>query len=198
LQQHGPSHAHMSDMLTEGRAGVAVDVERAFELASAGAALGCAHSKGALGRCYLFGYGVAHDRSRGHALGRESAAAGSCFGQSVVGLCYKFGFGGVEQDYAEAVRLLRLAADQGHARAQANLGAMFSNGQGVAQDYAEAARLYGLAADQGLAIAQVLLGFMFELGRGVAQNRAEAIRWFRLAAAQGQADATAELRRLRA
>jgi hypothetical protein len=45
LQQHGPSHAHLSDMLIEGRPGVAKEVNRAFELAFAGAALGCAHSK---------------------------------------------------------------------------------------------------------------------------------------------------------
>ena len=59
LLQHGPSHAHLSDMLFDGRAGVAKDKERAFELA-----LGCAHSKGALGRCYVNGQGVAHDRSK--------------------------------------------------------------------------------------------------------------------------------------
>ena len=94
LLQHGPSHAHMSDMLIYGRAGVAIDVKRAFEFAAAGAALGCAHSKGALGRCYAYGLGVAKDAARGLALGRESAAAGSCFGQFVVGKCYRHGHGG--------------------------------------------------------------------------------------------------------
>jgi TPR repeat protein len=82
-------------MLVDGRAGVAKDVKRAFELASAGAALGCAHSKGALGFCYVMGHGVAEDEERGLALGWESAAAGSCFGQYVVALCYYQGYGGV-------------------------------------------------------------------------------------------------------
>ena len=68
LLQHAPSHAHLSDALIEGRAGVAVDEKRAFALAGAGAALGCAHSKGALGRCYVAGYGVAQDVARGLAL----------------------------------------------------------------------------------------------------------------------------------
>jgi hypothetical protein len=136
-------------MLVDGRAGVAKDEKRAFELASAGAALGCAHSKGALGCCYLFGDGVAEDEERGLALGRESAAAGSCFGQYVVGACYYNGCGGVAEDYAEAVRLYRLAADQGHAGAQNNLGSMIEIGLGVAQDRAEAIRLYRLAAAQG-------------------------------------------------
>jgi uncharacterized protein len=64
---------------------------------------------------------------------------------------------GVAQDYAEAVRLYSLAAAQGHAGAQANLGLMFENGQGVAQDRAEAIRWYRLAAAQGHARATAAL-----------------------------------------
>jgi TPR repeat protein len=149
LLQHAPSHAHLSDMLMDGRPGVAKNEKRAFALARAGAALGCAHSKGALGRCYFGGFGVAYDETRGLALARESDAAGSCFGQLLVGYCYRHGFGGVAQDDAEAVRLFRLAAEQGHALAQVDLGRMFEHGQGVAQDRAEAIRLYRLAAAQG-------------------------------------------------
>jgi TPR repeat protein len=199
LLQHGPSHAHLSTMLLDGRtrAGVAKDEKRAFDLAAAGAALGCAHSKGVLGRCYVYRLGIAKDVGRALALGRESAAAGSCFGQFVVGMCCYEGWG-VAKDYAEAARLYRLAAEQGNAGAQNNLGTMFELGQGVAQDYARAARLYRLAAKQGYACAQFNLGRMFEYGRGVAKNRAEAIRLYRLAAAQGQADAIEELRLLNA
>jgi len=147
-------------MLIDGRPGVAVDEKRAFELASAGAALGCAHSKGALGHCYVWGYGVAEDEARGLALGRESAAAGSCFGQVVVGWCYDIGCGGVAKNYAEAVRLYSLAAAQGHAVAQSNLGTMFHEGHGVAQDTAEAIRWYRLAAAQGYARAQTRLALL--------------------------------------
>ncbi len=74
LLQHAPSHAHLSKMLIEGRAGVAKDRKRGFEFAAAGVALGCAHSKGALGRCYVWGLGVAKDQARALALGRESEA----------------------------------------------------------------------------------------------------------------------------
>jgi uncharacterized protein len=190
LLQHAPSHAHLSNVLILGRQGVTVkrSVKRGFALAAAGAALGCAHSKGVLGRCYVWGHGVAKDVARGLALGRESEAAGSCFGQFVVGQCYDARIG-VAQDYTEAVRLYSLAAAQGHARAQNNLGVMFESGQGVAQDYAEAVRLYSLAAARGYAAAQCDLGRMFESGKGVAQDYAEAVRLFRLAAAQGDAAA---------
>jgi TPR repeat protein len=64
---------------------------------------------------------------------------------------------GVAQDYAEAARLCGLAAAQGHAGAQYNLGGMFDNGQGVAQDRAEAIRWYRLAAAQGNADATAAL-----------------------------------------
>ncbi len=195
LQQHGPSHAHLSDMLIEGRPGVTKGEKRAFELAFAGAELDCAHSKGALGRClvYICDRGVARDKARGLALGRESAAAGSCFGQFVVGACYDFGCGGVAQDFAEAVRLYGLAADQGLAIAQCNLGLMFDHGEGVAQDAAEAIRWYRLAAAQGDADAQFNLGVMFYHGKGVAQDGEEAFRWFRLAEEQGHVEAQQRL-----
>ena len=148
LLQHGASHAFLSSMLFEGRQDVPKHKTRAFEMAAAGVGMGCAHSKGALGRCFIGGYGVAKDVEKGLALGRESAAAGSCFGQQVVGRCYGGGWG-VAQDYAEAVRLYRLAAAQGYAIAQNNLGVKFEKGQGVAQDNAEAVRWYRLAAAQG-------------------------------------------------
>jgi TPR repeat protein len=174
LLQHAASHAFLSDMLLEGSPDVPTDEKRAFELAAAGAAMGCAHSKGALGRCYVYGEGVAKDVGNGLALGRESAAAGSCFGQFVVGKCYDAGWG-VAQDYAEAARWYRLAAEQGHAGAQNNLGHFVRDGLGVPKDYAEAVRWWRLAAAQGYAGAQNSLGWMFRYGEGVAQDRAEAI-----------------------
>jgi hypothetical protein len=69
---------------------------------------------------------------------------------------------GVAQDHAEAVRWYRLAAAQGVAYAQYNLGFMFKNGRGVAQDDAEAVRWWRLAAAQGHVIAQFKLSVMFE------------------------------------
>jgi hypothetical protein len=96
LLQHAASHVFLSSMLFESRQNVLKHMKRAFELAAVGAALGCAHSKGALGRCYVLGQGVARSIGKGLALGRESAAAGSCFGQCVVALCYEDGLGVVE------------------------------------------------------------------------------------------------------
>jgi hypothetical protein len=68
LLQHGSSHAILSIMLIDGRQDVAKDLRRVFEMAAAGAAMGCAHSKGALGRCFTGGFGVAEDVGKGLAL----------------------------------------------------------------------------------------------------------------------------------
>ena len=192
LLKHAASHAFLSSILFEGRPDVPKDEKRAFELASTGAAMSCAHSKGALGRCLINGFGVAQDEAIGLEFARESAAAGSSFGQFVLGRYYDGS--GVAQDLAEAVRLYRLAAAQGYAAAQSNLGSMFAEGRGVAKDRAEAVRWFGLAAAQGNVGAQLNLGVMFDEGRGVARDSAEAVRWFGLAAAQGDAQAITRLK----
>ena len=63
--------------------------------------------------------------------------------QFKVGVTYDFGQG-ITRDYDEAVRWIRLAADQGRARAQTNLGIRYRAGlAGITQDYCEAARCIG-------------------------------------------------------
>ena len=78
---------------------------------------------------------------------------------------------GVEQDNKRAVTWYTLAADQGHANAQCNLGFIYGNGNGVTQDYKRAVELFTLAADQSLAKAQYNLGTMYENGQGVKKSK---------------------------
>ena len=56
---------------------------------------------------------------------------------------------GTAQDYEEALRWYRLAAEQRLPAAQHNVGSMYERGLGVTQDHAEALRWYRLAAEQG-------------------------------------------------
>ena len=86
-----------------------------------------------------------------------------------------------------------MAADQGHAGAQNNLGCNYYYGQGVEQSYEEAAKWYRLAADQEYAPAQCNLGYAYGEGQGVMQSYKEAVRWYRLAADQGYAPAQCNL-----
>ena len=92
---------------------------------------------------------------------------------------------GVSQDDKTAVKSSRLAAKQGDAYAQYNMGVLYEKGQGVPQDHKTAVKWYRLAAEQGYAIAQSNLGFMYEKGRGVPQDHKTAVKWYRLSAEQG-------------
>ncbi len=94
-----------------------------------------------------------------------------------------------KKDYATAVKLYRLAAEQGDASAQLNLGNMYTDGQFLIQDYAEAVKWYKLAATQDHALAQATLGAMYSSGRGVVQDYTRAHMWASLAAAGGDANA---------
>jgi TPR repeat protein len=64
------------------------------------------------------------------------------------GCLYTFGQG-VPEDHALALRLFRLAAEQGDADAQNNLGGMYAEGLGVAADAVEAYMWFELAASAG-------------------------------------------------
>ncbi len=86
------------------------------------------------------------------------------------------------------ISLARLA-EQGHAKAQYNLGVSYSKGIGVHQDIKEAAKWYRRAAEQGFDKAQYNLGVLYSKGIGVRQDFKEAAKWYRRAAIQGHAKA---------
>ena len=76
------------------------------------------------------------------------ALNGNADAQYTHGLMYYFGRR-VKQDYKEAVKWYRLAADQGTALAQSNLGVMYAAGQGVTQDYIRAHMWWNISASSG-------------------------------------------------
>lgn len=81
---------------------------------------------------------------------------------------------------------LIMAANQGDADAQCELGFIYEEGDGVQQDHAEAARWFRLAADQDDAMAQISLGDLYAHGDGVQQSDAEALQWYRRAVDQSE------------
>ena len=137
---------------------------------------------------------------------RLQAEQGDADAQYNLGYRYVTGIG-VPQDRAEAVRWLRLAADQGHTQAEDFLGRMPPMGSQRATDNVAETELPATLppatgqsprlrnpfrvpslrtdAEQGDADAQFNLGVMYETGGGVLQDYAEAVRWYRLAAEQG-------------
>jgi TPR repeat protein len=104
------------------------------------------------------------------------------------------GAAGVPQDQSTAAHWLELAATQGHAKAQLNLGVLYDRGHGVTQDATQAVRWYRQAAEQGNRKAQLNLGLSYATGRGVAQDYIEAYKWFSLAAQTGNNASAAQYR----
>ena len=123
----------------------------------------------------------------------EASDAEAQFG---LGLKYATGEGAGE-DYPQAARWYRKAADQSHALAQFNLGLMYAAGHGVPRDEAEAALWFRKSAEQGDAGAQHYLGASCRRACFTArpeeecESKVEAYKWFHLAADQGYKDSAA-------
>ena len=117
------------------------------------------------------------------------------YAQFNLGYMYYLGLR-VKTNYKEAVRLLRLSADQGNSEAQNKLGNMYHVGLIVKKDNKEAVRYYRSSAEQDNALGQKSLGYMYYHGLGVEKDNKEAVRLFHLAADQGNSDAKCYLNRL--
>lgn len=129
------------------------------------------------------------------------AMAGDSFAQNVAGMAYKHGIG-VRQDHGASILWFHLAAVQGEADAQFNLGlvydsradGLYRNKRAAPADDEEAFKWYRLSAGQGHTGAQVRLAQLYAQGRGVsAPDPVQAYKWLTVAAARG--DATAAKRR---
>ena len=86
-------------------------------------------------------------------------------------------------DKAEYVRLMRVAAESGHVKAQFTLGYLYLQGINVVPDKPEGIRWLKRAAAQSDGMAQFILGDIYRVGDGVPVDDAEALRWYRLSAA---------------
>ena len=116
---------------------------------------------------------------------RKRAESGDAEAQYILGVSSAHAM-----DHKEAVKWYRLAAEQGHAKAQNALGAAYSFGQeGVSQNHEEARKWYRRAAEQGHDDAQYNLGVVYETGEGVSIDYQEAHVWFSVAAANGNTEA---------
>lgn len=111
---------------------------------------------------------------------------------------------GVAQDYREARKWYRRAAELGDEVGQLNLGLMYYYGRGVTDEDAasmaiseEAARWFRRAAEQGSAVAQRAMGYIYRDGEGVSRNYTEAYKWAVLAVA-GHRNELSEYRRISA
>ena len=127
---------------------------------------------------------------------KTAALKGDISAQRDLFKIYKNGLEGVGQDFKEALRWVRMGAENDDPEAQANLGTMLSIGLGTSINYKEALKWTRLAALKGYATAQSNLGVMYLEGHGVKRNLNRAAKWFHKAEAQGNIIASRELGRV--
>ena len=100
---------------------------------------------------------------------------------------------GVAQDFKEAVKWYKKAAEQGFVLSQYSLGILYHTGNGVNKDFKEAEKWYKKAAEQGFARAQNNLAEMCEATGEMHKNPEKVLRLLFEAAQQGYALAQSAL-----
>ena len=111
-----------------------------------------------------------------------------------LGVCVLLMFSNIS--WAEGVDELQQMAQQGDAKAQAQLASLYLLGrEGVEKDETKAAEWMEKSANQGLVDAQVVMGAMYDRGVGVVADREKATQWYEKAAAQGHGTSLAILGR---
>ena len=103
---------------------------------------------------------------------------------------------GIVQDFEEAVKWFKIAANKGHKESQFNLGYMYYKGgykgilgkKGITKDKQEATIWWSLCAEQGYVKCQYMMGLAYY--KAVAEDRIvqdlnKAAKWFDMAAKQG-------------
>ena len=103
---------------------------------------------------------------------------------------------GVRQDFKEAVKWYKRAAEQGFAKSQFCLGLLYHRGNEVNQDFKESEKWYQKAAEQGFARAQNNLAEMCEANGEIHKNPEKVLRLLFEAAQQGYAPAQSALGRV--
>ncbi|MBQ3624964.1 MAG: SEL1-like repeat protein [Prevotella sp.] len=86
------------------------------------------------------------------------------------------------EDYKEAAKWYRMAAEKGDLSSQELLSSFLENGNGVEKNEGEALMWLTKAAEAGSASAQMTLARKYKEGKMVAQSYEEAIRWYEKAA----------------
>jgi hypothetical protein len=89
------------------------------------------------------------------------------------------------KDFPEAMRLWRMAADQGVTVAMAGISQMYFVGAGVPQNFGESLRWAKMAADKGDTAVMGMIAVHYAGGRGVAKDCQTARQWLEKARAGG-------------
>lgn len=127
-----------------GRNGKEKDLKKAVTYYKKAAALEHVEAYYMLGNCYFSGRGVKSSPELAGKWWHKAANAGHCKAQFECGIRNY-----LLQDYAQAAKWFRMAAEQGDPEAQHYLGSIYEAGEDVGEDFEEAEKWYSKAAEQG-------------------------------------------------
>jgi TPR repeat protein len=139
-----------------------------------------------LGFLYQEGTGLRRSRKEAKKWYSLSAAHGFDSAQLNLGILLA---NDTNPDFKEALRLYRLAAQQGNVNAAYNLGLYYELGRGVRKNRQTSFKWYLLAAEGGEPDSQCVVGFCYFNGDGVTEDIEQAVRWYRRAAKNGSPSA---------
>jgi TPR repeat protein len=194
-QGYTPSQSELGSMYGEGK-GVALNYKEAakwYRLAEASGVWNDDKSADKISRLILLYEGLAAYEADNYSLAinklQPLAEKGDASAQYALGNFYRLG-GGLKQDYAEALKWLRLAASpsrhkKGLANAQKVLGWLYHKGTGVHKDYVRSMEWYRRAARQGDTFSQQELALMYRYGEGVPKSYIMAYIWYDIAFTNG-------------
>jgi TPR repeat protein len=152
---------------------------------------GLVKSKFNLALAYDRGEGIPRNTTEAIKLYQEPAEHGDSDAQYNLGRLYEEN--GSRQNYDEAFKWYRKAANAGHIQAIQAMGYAYANGKGVPPDDEEAQRWYLKGAALNDSESEAALGYNYLNGKGVAKDPAEAERWYNKAAEHGNAKAQYDL-----
>ena len=123
----------------------------------------------------------------------KKAESGDVVSMVKVGETYLSSDYGLKQDYREALRWFKKAADKGNAEAMAALGGLYSRGDGVEKNQEEAFKWSLKAAQKGDLDAQYFVGLCYYDGQGIEEDLTKAVQWLGKAMDRGHDEAKDKL-----
>ena len=139
-----------------------------------------------LGKCYYNAIGTKQDIPESEKWFKAAAEQGDARGQFALATLYSDV--AVLKNPEAAFKLYHMAAEQGHVKAQVELGKCYYNAIGTKQDILEAVKWFKAAAEQGDVRGQFALATCYSEVAAI-RNLEEAVKWLVIAAELGYAEA---------
>jgi TPR repeat protein len=105
--------------------------------------------------------------------------------QFELGMRLAWGLEGTRKDQRAALKWFHLAAEQGHSRAQTQLGMAYQQGRGTERDFYESVKWMRKSAEQGHPKAQFEMGVYYRDGKGVQRDKVLGLMWLLLSQQKG-------------